>query len=150
MIDSMPTTDVADAERFERIGVVADAATAGRIRDEFAQWLRLFFRLDATRSSDLVLAINEALANCAEFAYVGADHIGTMDVRAAHDPSRSTISVVVADRGHWRSPDSPSQLSRGRGIPLMEALADSATIDASDSGTHVRLEWSNVDRRDAS
>ena len=146
MIDSMPTTDVADAERFERIGVVADARTAGRIRDEFAEWLRLFFTLDATRSSDLILSINEALANCAEFAYVGADHVGTMDLRAWYDPSRSTIAVVIADRGSWRNPDSPSQLNRGRGIPLMVALSDSASIDATQAGTQVHLEWSNVAR----
>ena len=142
----MPTADVANAERFERIGVVADAETAGRIRDEFAEWLRAFFTLDPTRSSDLVLAINEALANCAEFAYVGADRVGTMDLRAWYDRSRSTIAVVVADRGSWRSPDAPSRLSRGRGIPLMEALSDSTTIDASEAGTHVHLEWSNVER----
>lgn len=146
MIEPMPTADVANAERFARLGVVADARTAGQIRDEFARWLREHFDLDPVRTSDLVLAINEALANCAEFAYVGHPRRGTMDLLAAHDPSSGTITVVIADRGSWRNPDSPRALSRGRGIPLMEALADRAEIDATDSGTHVRLEWSNVGR----
>lgn len=144
MIDSMPTADVDDAQRFARVGVPADALTAAQIRDEFAQWLRQSFDIDHVRTSDLVLAVNEALANCAEFAYVGAPEVGTMDLQAWHDTARQTIVVVVADEGTWRNPESPRALSRGRGIPLMEALSDHADIDTSESGTRVRMEWSNV------
>jgi serine/threonine-protein kinase RsbW len=146
MIDSMSSAGVDNAERFERVGVVADARTAAQTRDEFAAWLRDYFDLDVMRSSDLLLAINEALANCAEFAYLDAASAGTMDLQAWHDAVESTITVVVCDRGAWRDPDEPQRRRRGRGIPLMEALSDRSTIETSDQGTLVKLEWANVSR----
>ena len=48
---------------------VADAARAAQIRREFSDWLERYFTLDATKASDVVLAVNEAMANAAEFAY---------------------------------------------------------------------------------
>jgi serine/threonine-protein kinase RsbW len=146
MIDSMSSVGVANAERFERVGIVADAQTAAQTRDEFAAWLRVYFDLDVMRSSDLVLAINEALANCAEFAYLDAAGGGTMDLQAWHDVVESTITVVVSDRGAWRDPEEPQRRRRGRGIPLMEALSDRSTIEKSDQGTLVKLEWASVTR----
>jgi anti-sigma regulatory factor (Ser/Thr protein kinase) len=143
----MSTTDVANAERFERFGLIADARSAATTRIEFAQWLRQFFDLDSERANDLILAIYEALANSAEFAYAGAGHPGTMDVEADYDPAESKITVRVSDRGEWRTAESPRRLSRGRGIPLMQALADHASIDATAHGTSVRMEWTNVGRR---
>jgi anti-sigma regulatory factor (Ser/Thr protein kinase) len=148
MIDTVSTTDIADAERFERIGLVANARSAARTRIEFALWLRQFFDLDATRAGDLVLAIYEALANSAEFAYLGADHAGTMDVHARYDATEFKITVTVSDRGTWRSSGSrPRTLSRGRGIPLMRALSDHSSIDATDHGTNVRMVWTKVAQR---
>jgi serine/threonine-protein kinase RsbW len=146
MIHTMPTAVVANAERFERIGIAADARTAAWARDEFAAWLRTFFDLDPMLSSDLVLAINEALANCAEFAYLQAAGTGTMDLRAWHDLGESTITVLVSDQGSWRTPEQNGTRSRGRGIPLMEALSDRTSIEGSDRGTRVRLEWSLIRR----
>jgi anti-sigma regulatory factor (Ser/Thr protein kinase) len=146
MIDAMPSADVANAERFERVGITANAQTASQTRDEFAAWLRRCFDLDSVRSSDLVLAINEALANCAEFAYLECQDTGTMDLLAWHDVVESTITVLVSDRGSWRTPVEPGSRSRGRGIPLMEALSDRTSIQTSDRGTHVTLEWANVAR----
>ncbi|MCU1695211.1 MAG: anti-sigma regulatory factor [Mycobacterium sp.] len=146
MIDTMQTANVANAERFERVGISATAQTASQTRDEFAAWLREFFALDPIRTSDLVLAINEALANCAEFAYLERPGTGTMDVLAWHDAAESTITVLVSDRGSWRPPVVPTIRTRGRGIPLMEALSDRASIEPSDHGTRVRLEWTDVAR----
>jgi serine/threonine-protein kinase RsbW len=148
MIDSMPAADVANAERFERIGLAATLQTAARTREEFADWLRRSFDLDPVRLSDLVLAINEALANSAEFAYGANDLAGTMDLLAWHDPVESSITVVIADRGEWRMADTvPATRSRGRGIPLMRALSDRTAIETSLDGTQVRLVWTNVPRR---
>lgn len=146
MIDSMAPADVANADRFERVGIAATAQTASRARDEFAAWLRKFFDLSPVRSSDLVLAINEALANCAEFAYLKAPRPGTMDLTAWHDAVESTITVLVSDHGSWRRPQAPRTITRGRGIPLMEALSDRTSIEASDHGTRVKLQWANVAR----
>jgi serine/threonine-protein kinase RsbW len=146
MIDSMAAANVADSERFERIGIAADARAAAQTRAEFAAWLRAFFDLDPMRFSDLILAINEALANCAEFAYLHTSAAGTMDLRAWHDAVEATITVLVSDRGSWRRPEESRTLSRGRGIPLMEALSDRTSIEASNRGTLVKLEWANVGR----
>ncbi len=145
MIDVMPTADIANPERFKRTGVAADAPTAATVRDQFAQWLRKFFTLDPIRSSDLVLAVNEALANCAEFAYCDASAAGTMDVEARYLEADSTLVVSVSDRGTWHDRTRPRPRTRGRGIPLMKALSDRTSIDTSETGTHVRLEWEDVE-----
>jgi anti-sigma regulatory factor (Ser/Thr protein kinase) len=149
MIDSMVIADVANADRFERVGLAATAQTASRARDEFAAWLRKFFDLGPVRSGDLILAINEALANCAEFAYLHAPGQGTMDLTAWHDTVDSTITVLISDRGSWRRPQEPRTRTRGRGIPLMEALSDRTSIEASAHGTRVKLQWANVARAGA-
>lgn len=124
---------------------VADPVSAALIRREFSDWLLRYFTLDATKSSDMVLAVNEAMANAAEFAYVALERPGTMHVQADYDGCAATLTVTVTDQGAWRSGEhAPKRLSRGRGIPLMHALADRATVDSSPTGTRVCLEWSRV------
>lgn len=147
MIDSMSKT-VSSAERFERVGVPAEPSAAARTRDAFSRWLQSTFDLDPYKANDLVLAIYEALANTAEFAYSTTGFVGTMDLCAAHDSAESALSVTVADRGRWRTaPSYPADRSRGRGIALMKALSDQASIQTSTSGTTVRLVWTGIRRR---
>jgi anti-sigma regulatory factor (Ser/Thr protein kinase) len=147
MIDSMPPVEVANAERFERFGLDADAEAVARVRQEFAEWLRRFFALDSVRCSDAVLAINEALANAAEFAYVLAERPGTIDIQAEYLDGQQKLIVSVSDRGTWRTPQTdPAPRTRGRGIPLMETLSDEAAIESSPDGTRVRMEWHRVSR----
>jgi anti-sigma regulatory factor (Ser/Thr protein kinase) len=148
MIDSMSPAGVTHGERFERVGLTADARTASQTRDEFARWLQGGFDLGPDRAGDLALATYEALANCAEFAYVSMGLTGTMDISASFDPDSSALSVVVSDRGLWRTaPPTPGDRSRGRGIALMTAVADDASIQTSMQGTTVRLTWTDVQRR---
>ncbi|MDY6999650.1 MAG: ATP-binding protein [Actinomycetota bacterium] len=145
MIDSMPSAEVADSERFARLGLDADAATVAQAREEFAQWLKRFFVVDAVRFSDLVLAINEALANAAEFAYALSESPGTIDMQAAYHSDKQTLTVDICDHGTWRTPQTdPAPRTRGRGIPLMETLSDEAAIDTSTDGTRVRLTWRGI------
>ena len=145
MIDSMPKAYTANSERFERLGVAADPRMAARTRDEFATWLHGEFDLDSTRSSDFVLALYEALANTAEFAYLTPGRPGTMDVCASYDRHQAALIVTVADRGQWRTAaTTPADRTRGRGIALMNALADRASIQTSTGGTTVRLSWNGV------
>ncbi|TRW82463.1 ATP-binding protein [Mycolicibacterium sp. 018/SC-01/001] len=147
MIDSMPPAEVANAERFERFGLHADAGTVAMARREFTAWLKRYFALDEERCSDLVLAINEALANSAEFAYLLADQPGTIDICAIYDAQQQTLTVEITDRGTWRPPQTdPVPRTRGRGIPLMETLSDHAVIEPSTTGTRVCLEWRGVTR----
>lgn len=147
MIDSMPPAELANAERFERSGLDADARVVARTRQEFALWLQRFFALDPVQCSDLVLAINEALANAAEFAYRLTDHPGTIDLLAIYRPAEQTLTVDICDQGIWRTRQiDPAPRTRGRGIPLMEALSDRITIETSADGTLVRLEWNGIAR----
>jgi serine/threonine-protein kinase RsbW len=131
--------------RFAPTNVPADAACAAQMRQDFSAWLKRYFALDPTKVSDVVLAVNEALANAAEFAYSSAPQPGAMNLLAAYDSYTSVLSVTVTDEGAWRIADSEKKrASRGRGIPLMRALADRATIDSTAKGTRVRLEWNHV------
>lgn len=131
--------------RFAQTSVLADAACAAQMRQEFSVWLKRYFTLDATKVSDMVLAVNEALANAAEFAYSAVEQPGAMHLLADYDTGSAILTVTVADEGAWRIADAErKRISRGRGIPLMEALADRATIDSSSAGTRVRLEWNHV------
>lgn len=128
-----------DAHRFAREGATADAASVARLRDEFARWLRRASSMDEDRLCDTVLAVNEALANAAEFAYLDG-RAGILDFDAVLDHARRLVTVTVTDHGRWREANPPNRLRfRGRGIPLMRALADSLVIETSGLGTRVRL-----------
>lgn len=134
-----------NSTQFVRTDVAADAHTAAAVRREFSDWLGRYFTLDPTQASDVVLAVNEAMANAAEYAYLTSARPGTMDVQALYDGSESTLSVTVTDAGAWRDSDpATSGRRRGRGIPLMQALADRATFDSSQAGTTVCLEWDRI------
>lgn len=131
--------------RFTRIGVPAAPERAAVVRHEFSEWLHRRFSLDTTKASDIVLAVNEALANAAEFAYVNAAP-GSMHLEADHDGRLGTLTVTIADEGSWLPKDhSLINPARGRGIPLMQALTDRAIIDPTPAGTRVRLQWDHID-----
>lgn len=119
---------------------------AARIRREFSSWLSTHLTLDATTASDVVLAVNEALANAAEFAYMHAPTPGLMHVRAEYDGGTDVLTVIVSDDGVWRIAETDHNPARGRGIPLMRALTDRAVIDSNHAGTEVRLQWDHIDQ----
>jgi anti-sigma regulatory factor (Ser/Thr protein kinase) len=130
---------------FAKTDVTAAPERAAQIRHEFSDWLRGHFTLDPIKASDVVLAVNEALANAAEFAYVTTQQVGLMHVRADYDEDALVLTVTVTDEGAWRITDPDSQgRTRGRGIPLMHALTDRATIDSTPTGTQVCLQWDHV------
>jgi serine/threonine-protein kinase RsbW len=120
----------------------ADPVTACELRHSLRSWLRELPQA-APVSEDIVLGVNEALANCVEHAYRAVE-VGTMSLQAAYDPAARTISVCVSDRGTWhrRSPRQPHDPRASRGIMLMHALADHCTINARPDGTTVRLDYS--------
>ncbi len=142
-------SNIEDRSRFVRYRVAADPRSAARARAEFAAWLETHFTLRSDRFSDLLLAVNEAVANAVEFAYCDASQRGTLDVSAAYDHGSETLTVTVDDRGRWRHKIAARhrQQLRGRGIPLMEALADEVTIDRAPHGTRVALTWTGLTQR---
>ena len=131
--------------RFAKTDVTAAPENAAQIRHKFSDWLRDHFSLDPIKTSDVVLAVNEALANAAEFAYVTTQQAGVMHVRADYDGDSAVLTVTVTDEGAWRTTDPETgSRARGRGIPLMHALTDRATFDSTPTGTQVCLQWDHV------
>ena len=113
-----PEPDIG-GDRFSCNDATADALSVAQLRDEFARWLRRGAGMDETRMCDTVLAVNEALANAAEFAYDDG-RAGLLNLEAVRDVRRGTITVTVSDQGHWRETNSLHLMrSRGRGISLM-------------------------------
>lgn len=119
----------------------ADARTVAWLRHEFSQWLRTYVMLEGEKLNDVLLAVNEALTNAAEFAYRGRQP-GTMTLQVSYGRADGTLIAEVSDNGTWRHVDPSAQPNtRGRGIPLMRALADSITISQLPNGTHVVLRF---------
>jgi serine/threonine-protein kinase RsbW len=122
----------------------ADPATASELRQTLRSWLRELPQASPEISQDIILGVNEALANCVEHAYLAEDTIGTMRLQAGYDPAAKTISVCVSDRGTWhrRRPRQPQDPGASRGIMLMHALADRCKINTRPGGTTVCLDYS--------
>ncbi|MFI5510536.1 ATP-binding protein [Mycobacterium sp. NPDC051804] len=144
MTDQIYSTSAVDAD-FVRVDT-ADALTVARMRRELSQWLSTHLMLDPDRLNDVLLAVNEALTNSAEFAYRGRQ--GTMTLTVHYDGADGTLLVDVSDRGTWRHVDPESQPNtRGRGIPLMRALADRTTISRLPDGTNVQMQFGDCAAR---
>jgi anti-sigma regulatory factor (Ser/Thr protein kinase) len=140
---NVPTA--ADPLQFAVVQAAADPKTAGHVRAELGSWLRTRVFADAATVDDILLAVYEAFANAAEYAYLDHSAPGTVDVQARVDSAADILTVTITDRGHWRQPRSepgdPGHRFRGRGIPLMRALASEASISTTAVGTQVSLTW---------
>lgn len=119
--------------------VPAEPRRLTAVRSTVLSWLRAL-GIDEDRSQDVILATYEALANSVEHAYVGgaeaAPHNVTVHARYA---GKSELTVIVEDQGTWMVPDHDPR--RGRGIPLIQALADGAEVSSDSTGTVVRMHW---------
>jgi serine/threonine-protein kinase RsbW len=136
---SIPTCTSGGPEAAFVCNGTADAQTVAQMRHELTHWLRSHFALDAVRLNDVVLAVNEALTNSAEFAYVDSPQ-GTMFMQAQF--FEGDLRVTIADYGRWRevAPKDRST-TRGRGLHLMEALSDDVAIAREPNGTTVQLRF---------
>jgi anti-sigma regulatory factor (Ser/Thr protein kinase) len=82
---------------------------------------------------DLKVATGEALANAVRH---GAS--GPFEVDVALESDANAIQVEVLDRNHFRVVNALDP-ERGRGLPLMIALADEVEFAAGEDGTRVRI-----------
>ena len=85
-------------------------------------------------AEEILLAVSEACNNAIEHGYRGG--AGSVWIRVEDDGT--TLRATVRDEGRWR--DGPSGADRRRGIAIMEALMDTATIERTSQGTEVVLE----------
>jgi serine/threonine-protein kinase RsbW len=122
----------------------ADPSTVSYFRELISLWLDDAVLTDAQQHADIVLATDEALANCADHAYRDGSP-GTMTMTVGHDPVLARVSVCITDSGRWIDPDPSAQsAARGRGIALMRALSDQCTIEGGARGTTVCLHFDRV------
>jgi anti-sigma regulatory factor (Ser/Thr protein kinase) len=110
----------------------AEPSQLALLRQLLDRWLSARGVTQPTRG-ELLLAVSEAAANTVEHAY-GPRAVGQLRVRAAQ--VADGIAVEVADDGQWRG---RQPAGGGRGLGLMEALADSVAVDRGAHGTTVRL-----------
>jgi serine phosphatase RsbU (regulator of sigma subunit)/anti-sigma regulatory factor (Ser/Thr protein kinase) len=125
---AIQTEDLPDPLRVE---LPAERDSAPLLRRLLSRWLAekgaSQFELDS-----LLLASAEACSNAIEHAY--PPDLNTFVVEAAsHDRD---VTVIVSDSGTWRP---PRGTNRGRGIKMMEALADFVEIHRSEQGTTVEI-----------
>ncbi|WP_410644262.1 ATP-binding protein [Amycolatopsis sp. lyj-346] len=114
----------------------AEPAQLAPLRDQLAVWAA-GTGLSAGRVQDLLLGVHEAMANVVVHAY--ADRGGTFGLHGRR--TGDSVTVTVSDHGHW-NPVARSSLWGGRGLPLIHALADRATIETSAAGTTtVTMTW---------
>jgi anti-sigma regulatory factor (Ser/Thr protein kinase) len=114
------------------IEVPSDPASMVTIRRRMRAWLELRGLTDDERD-DTLLAVSEACNNAIEHGYPLEP--GPLRVLVEH--GEGTLVIRVEDRGAWH-PTSPS-FERGRGIPLMRAVMDTAEIEHDGRGTRVLL-----------
>ncbi len=116
--------------------VPAEAGRLVELRKRLTSWLA-GLGVDGARREDIVLASNEALANSAEHAY-GDGSDGVIEIHATL--GRGGIEVVVTDYGTWKPAD-PADTIRGRGLLLIDRLAEHADCRYRGDGTTVTMSW---------
>ena len=128
-------TRPADVDEFH-VRIWATAERLVGLRRALARWAA-GTPLPEERQEDILLAAYEAMANSAEHAYPDGRG-GPLEVTARCGTDE--LTVVVEDEGRWKEPD-PGETMRGRGRPLIGALADdSATLHRED-GTTVTMSF---------
>jgi anti-sigma regulatory factor (Ser/Thr protein kinase) len=122
------------------IAMPALAQELSAVRARLRRWSQAV-QLAAEQAEDLVLAVDEALANTIEHAYSRHDsRPGAVTVFAGRLQPDPKVYVVVSDAGHWRLPTVPTGV-RGRGVSMMKALADHFDLHHNENGTTVLLGW---------
>ena len=111
----------------------ADPTSLVQLRRTLERWL-VEGGADRSEVYEIVVAASEAATNAIEHAYgPGEAHF---EVRCDLNPDDSVVTIVVRDRGQWRS---PRGRDRGRGLQLVKGLMDEAEVLTTASGTEVRL-----------
>lgn len=128
------------AARFARV-LEAEPATPSLIRRAFRDWLGKL-RWPADETTDLVLALDEAVANVVDHAYLhaAADQYRQVRVHAEQltSPRGRWIRIQVTDTGRWR-PALRDPGYRGRGLSMMRTCSESVRINPTPTGTQVTI-----------
>lgn len=110
------------------------------VRAELRRWAQAI-GIGAEQAQDVILAVDEAVANAVEHAYARLEGPpGSIAVFAGRELSGSSVHVVVSDTGEWQPPPSEPGF-RGRGVSMMTTLADQFDLHHDKAGTTVLLCW---------
>lgn len=112
----------------------ADPEQLSLIRRELAGWLAPLSLTD-NETADVVLAVDEAAANAVRHAY-GPGESGQVELTMWTEPG--TVCIEIVDHGSWQQPADEPAVS-GRGITLMNSMADAVLIHFDDRGSRVLL-----------
>jgi anti-anti-sigma factor len=114
----------------------ADAECLAPMRRVIAEWAaRCGLGEDGT--TDLQLAVGEAVTNAVEHAYTsGPEPTGDAVALSLELQPDGAVAVRVADHGRWRPP-SEDPGYRGRGLALIRELAEDVEVMPADDGTEV-------------
>ena len=113
----------------------ADPQALQEVRREVRRWLQVA-GADEEALLDFLVACGEALSNAVEHAYPAGHEDAWVEVRLACEPD-GVIEATVRDFGRWRRRRPPA--GRGRGLELMERLADEVRVERDPGGTVVVL-----------
>ncbi|KAA9158759.1 SpoIIE family protein phosphatase [Amycolatopsis acidicola] len=119
--------------------VQADAAELPVLRHRLRAWLE-DLRLGDEKQYDVLVGVGEAVSNGMEHGS-GMDRRKTVSVEVF--AGEHTISVTVGDRGRWLADSSASRRTalRGRGLTLINGLADHVETVRSARGTQVTMRY---------
>lgn len=114
-------------------------ATVPLLRRSVRRWTEAA-GLDPDVAEAVVLAVDEAVTNAVEHGHRHRPgRVGLQLTRA----DGGQVTAVVADGGTWRPvPDDPG--FRGRGLLLIDRLADHAYIAHGPGGTTVTMRWNDA------
>lgn len=122
----------------------ADPEQLAAVRHELTGWLAPL-QLTEDETVDVVLAVDEAVANAVSHAY-GPEESGAVELTLWTEDALdgTTLSIEVVDHGQWRPPaaePTPKGATgpSGRGIPLMNSMAESVLIHYDERGSRVLL-----------
>jgi len=112
------------------------------VRHRLRDWLS-GVGVDPRRESDILLATGEALTNAIEHGS-GVDPRKTVSIEAF--VRGRTITATIVDAGQWSGDSSASlrSLQRGRGLTMINGLADGVKTTRSAGGTQVALNFEDA------
>jgi serine/threonine-protein kinase RsbW len=122
-----------------RLHLRADPAELRTVRDHVARWAQQN-QLPGDVVVDLQLALGEAVANGVEHAYRdGRTGSVEIDLTLRRRARRSAVAVRVVDHGSWR-PAPQVNGHRGRGLAMIQRLAEAVDVRPGGTGTTVSFE----------
>jgi PAS domain S-box-containing protein len=114
-----------------------NADQLGELRQQLSGWLH-GAGVAEERVADIVLAVNEAVANSIEHGYQGRKP-GKVRINGENDGAR--VDLKVTDKGKWK-PAATDPGVRGRGLLLIRAVSDWLELDCTPKGTTVSMSFS--------